>query len=449
MDNGGQPLSPEQEIQYREYVWGKFKNNLNARERADWLRVAGRFQHWREIGNQFRDGLAVTNNLTKERGWEKEVYFPLRKDAKALRDGWTIEWHLRDLTLVHRDVLAKMHELAREHPDRFTFREVPALETERAFEIGQDIARAMEQGKTRETAEREAVEREQSKQRDQAVGREIEKLRSALDRTPDLETRGRLLNVLEGAAVLHPGKEITQLALAQLQAEHQVMREQAQQRVALGQHPENLEPARTEPELGISDKPLPPLEFDSAERRTALAMHLAELGVEPELIEIRMLCELAQAQPYSVVSSTCLAQPNSLAPGKFRCQAVFVVRSGALELPVVHAAFERVPLGAGEDQRASVGVLAVPHADVAALEPGHFHARVFACATAALEPFRLGQVERVVGSGLLDVHSAYSFATCRSRFLLAISSNAMRWKLSWVRWYSCTSIGFSRYMSPR
>jgi hypothetical protein len=37
--------------------------------------------------------------------------------------------------------------------------------------------------------------------------------------------------------------------------------------------------------------------FDSAERRAALAMELVELGVAPELLEVRMLAEMANAKP--------------------------------------------------------------------------------------------------------------------------------------------------------
>jgi len=41
----------------------------------------------------------------------------------------------------------------------------------------------------------------------------------------------------------------------------------------------------------------PAMEFDSPERRMALALELAELGVAPELIEVRMLSEMAQGRP--------------------------------------------------------------------------------------------------------------------------------------------------------
>lgn len=41
----------------------------------------------------------------------------------------------------------------------------------------------------------------------------------------------------------------------------------------------------------------PAFKFDSAERRAALALELAELGVAPELIEIRMLAEMSQSKP--------------------------------------------------------------------------------------------------------------------------------------------------------
>ncbi|MFQ6397140.1 hypothetical protein ACLMAJ_27225 [Nocardia sp. KC 131] len=42
-------------------------------------------------------------------------------------------------------------------------------------------------------------------------------------------------------------------------------------------------------------KPL--VRYDSAERRTAIAAHLARIGIAPELAAVRMLIEVGQAQP--------------------------------------------------------------------------------------------------------------------------------------------------------
>jgi hypothetical protein len=42
-------------------------------------------------------------------------------------------------------------------------------------------------------------------------------------------------------------------------------------------------------------KPL--IKYDSAERRTAIAAHLARMGISPELAAVRMLIEVGQAQP--------------------------------------------------------------------------------------------------------------------------------------------------------
>lgn len=62
----------------------------------------------------------------------------------------------------------------------------------------------------------------------------------------------------------------------------------------------------------------PPLEFDSAERRTALALHLAELGVEPELIEVRMLAEMAQGQPSIESALAPIEGPTPMKPVRER-----------------------------------------------------------------------------------------------------------------------------------
>ncbi|MBF6168438.1 hypothetical protein IU486_27340 [Streptomyces gardneri] len=41
----------------------------------------------------------------------------------------------------------------------------------------------------------------------------------------------------------------------------------------------------------------PAMQYDSAERRMAIAAHLAKMGVAPELAAVRMLIEVGQAQP--------------------------------------------------------------------------------------------------------------------------------------------------------
>ncbi|MGK8523107.1 hypothetical protein ACRS6B_16800 [Nocardia asteroides] len=41
----------------------------------------------------------------------------------------------------------------------------------------------------------------------------------------------------------------------------------------------------------------PAMRYDSAERRMAIAAHLAKMGVAPELAAVRMLIEVGQAQP--------------------------------------------------------------------------------------------------------------------------------------------------------
>ncbi|PXX57821.1 hypothetical protein DFR70_11651 [Nocardia tenerifensis] len=43
----------------------------------------------------------------------------------------------------------------------------------------------------------------------------------------------------------------------------------------------------------------PVLQYDSPERRTAIAAHLAKMGVAPELAAVRMLIEVGQGQPAS------------------------------------------------------------------------------------------------------------------------------------------------------
>jgi hypothetical protein len=56
------------------------------------------------------------------------------------------------------------------------------------------------------------------------------------------------------------------------------------------------------------------LQFDSAERRMALALELAELGVEPELIEVRMLAEMAQGKPPIDAAREPINGPTPMGP---------------------------------------------------------------------------------------------------------------------------------------
>jgi hypothetical protein len=58
----------------------------------------------------------------------------------------------------------------------------------------------------------------------------------------------------------------------------------------------------------------PTMEFDSPERRLALALELAELGVEPELIEVRMLAEMAQGRPLVDAAREPITGPTPMAP---------------------------------------------------------------------------------------------------------------------------------------
>lgn len=332
MSQGG--FTPEKEAAYRAYVDYKWRQGLQARDRDGWVRAVDRMQGLRAYGDRFRDGMCAILGYTAEHGWVLEKYYPsptlgrrfhdvandlsrklvefkagrvgrdalaqLAKDAGALRRGRTVEWYVRDMSLVHKEVRKELERLAERYPEKFHFREVPANEAERAMDLGMEIAK----------------EREQAK----AVQREIERLQPALDRMPSLDARGNLLNTLEGGALLQPGRETTQLALAQLQAEHQVMREEAHERVMLEQQLRDMTPRRDQPERSdereptVPEKGPPPLEFDSVERRTALAMHLAELGVEPELIEVRMLCELAQAQPPVEAARMPIEGPTKMRP---------------------------------------------------------------------------------------------------------------------------------------
>lgn len=78
----------------------------------------------------------------------------------------------------------------------------------------------------------------------------------------------------------------------------QLGREEAQ----VGMMVAGIASERSEVEREIADPSMvgsarPAMEFDSPERRMALALELAELGVEPELIEVRMLTEMAQGRP--------------------------------------------------------------------------------------------------------------------------------------------------------
>jgi hypothetical protein len=60
----------------------------------------------------------------------------------------------------------------------------------------------------------------------------------------------------------------------------------------------------------------PAMRYDSVERRSALAAHLAKIGVAPELAAVRMLMEVGQAAPASEAVRTIPDDEKRLARGR-------------------------------------------------------------------------------------------------------------------------------------
>jgi|GEM_PF-4843813 hypothetical protein len=59
-----------------------------------------------------------------------------------------------------------------------------------------------------------------------------------------------------------------------------------------------------------------PVRYDSVERRSALAQHLSQIGIAPELAAVRMLMEVGQAQPASEAVRTRPEDIKRLEPAR-------------------------------------------------------------------------------------------------------------------------------------
>ncbi|WP_406267332.1 hypothetical protein OH799_22130 [Nocardia sp. NBC_00881] len=165
------------EDEYARYVDGKWFEEKSARLPKDWQREREKWSKSRDFGNEFRNGMCHLLGRTQETGWAIENYYKsdagkcfhdaahpvaqhamefkagsigkdamlqLKKDARAIRDGWTIEWFTAPGARIDSAVAEKIRELSARYPDRFTVVEVTKEQFVQAIQIGRELSRQRE-----------------------------------------------------------------------------------------------------------------------------------------------------------------------------------------------------------------------------------------------------------------------------------------------------------------
>ncbi|MFI7004273.1 hypothetical protein [Nocardia sp. NPDC050175] len=193
------------EADYTRYVDGKWFQGLNARDRQGYLRAREQWKRSRDVGNRFRDGMALIRGQTPERGYEKEVRHvtpsgprvhdvanvrmqegneykagrvdkekalpQLQKEEHLLKQGYQINWTVVQGARVDREVLDRFQELNKKWGRQFDVQEVTREQRRLALTIGKHVEK-QRQAKEKEARAQERAEKErQRKAQQQAVER--------------------------------------------------------------------------------------------------------------------------------------------------------------------------------------------------------------------------------------------------------------------------------------
>ncbi|MFI6168798.1 hypothetical protein ACIBCN_18605 [Nocardia sp. NPDC051052] len=195
------------EDDYRRYVDGKWFQGLNARDRQGYRRARDQWQRSREMGNRFRDGMALFRGQTPERGYEKEVRLEtslgprisdvanvgiarsseykaggsdkqktlrqLDKDERYIREvpGASVDWTIVEGARFDKEVQARLKQLQEKYRGQFIVNEITREQRRLALTIGKHVEK-QRQAKEKETRAQERAEKErQRKAQQQAVER--------------------------------------------------------------------------------------------------------------------------------------------------------------------------------------------------------------------------------------------------------------------------------------
>lgn len=185
--DGGREFTRDQELAYQSYVARKDRAGREVRSPEDWRQRVHMFAERKARGDQFRDRVAEELQRTEERDWQKEVHVntplggrrydianrfeqvgyeiksgwvirehALRQLAKdehmILDEGWQVQWVVRDLSTIDREVRAELERLQEHYPGRFEFRQMNLDVREPAVDDGKGLHYERERAQVRERA---------------------------------------------------------------------------------------------------------------------------------------------------------------------------------------------------------------------------------------------------------------------------------------------------------
>ncbi|PXX66442.1 hypothetical protein DFR70_103190 [Nocardia tenerifensis] len=187
------------EAEYTRYVDGKWFKGLNARDRKGYLKARERWKRSRDVGTRFRDGMALLNGQTLERGYQKEVRIvtdrgaryhdvfsekaqrgheykagrvdkekalpQLEKDERFMAAGGRVDWTIVQGARVDREVLDKLQEMKQKWGRQFNVQEVSREQRRTALTISKHLEK---QKRAKEKEARARDREEQKRQRERA-----------------------------------------------------------------------------------------------------------------------------------------------------------------------------------------------------------------------------------------------------------------------------------------
>ncbi|WP_330229019.1 hypothetical protein OHA40_23370 [Nocardia sp. NBC_00508] len=268
--------------EYSRYVGGKWFEGKPARPPEAWERERDKWSKSREFGNQFRDGMCQMLGRTQETGWTTENYYKseagkrfhdaahhvvqhamefkagrvgedalkqLKKDARALRDGWTIEWFTVAGARIDSAVVDKMRELTQKFPGQFTVVEVTKEQFAQAIAIGKELAKNREAQQLQKARENEIA-------RNLEAGKQLEAEKAELRKQVEEQARQLQEARERGRGVeVEPLRAAHAKMLGDLEKIREAEREQAREMLqAAGHTPQQIQAMETVLEQGREDQ---------------------------------------------------------------------------------------------------------------------------------------------------------------------------------------------------
>ncbi|WP_433659680.1 hypothetical protein ACQPW1_44735 [Nocardia sp. CA-128927] len=346
------------EADYTRYVDGKWFQGLNARDRAGYLKAREQWKRSRDVGNRFRDGMALLRGQTPERGYEKEVRHvtpsgprvhdvanvrmqegneykagrvdkekalpQLKKEEHLLKLGYQINWTVVQGARVDREVLDRFQELNKKWGRQFDVQEVTREQRRLALTIGKHVEKQRRAKEKEARALARAEKERQRKAQQQAVerakvraeqNRKMQQFREAAargraDAPGRVERERKTLDVLKQVARERAASEAERDRVARESAER-VLREfpfpvpsQSQERetVEIGERPtpELADAASVEREA--ADKALKQAREAAREQDAARNAAYERLQEQGRLTEVERLHWLGQGRdPHAAV----------------------------------------------------------------------------------------------------------------------------------------------------